>query len=102
MYRWVNSSDIDISQMASLVFDNIFGERYLKAQDLVTPRAQEYARKTCFEHKKGRVWKIAWSIEDLRTHSFGQHLMGHDLVIFIKGILVTSLGPNALHGHHTL
>ncbi|PHT32882.1 ADP,ATP carrier protein, mitochondrial [Capsicum baccatum] len=57
---------------------------HIKDQDLVTPRAQEYATKTRFEHKQGRVCKIAWSIEDLRTHCFGQHLMGHDLVIFIK------------------
>ncbi|KAF3643397.1 putative disease resistance RPP13-like protein 1-like isoform X2 [Capsicum annuum] len=61
-----------------------------EAQDLVTPRAQEYARKTRFEHKQGRVWKIAWSIEDLRTHGFGQHLMGHDLVIFIKAQIASS------------
>ncbi|KAM3344464.1 hypothetical protein P3S68_024172 [Capsicum galapagoense] len=88
--------------MATLIFEDMIGGHHLKAQDLVTPRAQEYARKTRFEHKQGRVWKIAWSIEYLRTHGFGQHLMGHDLVIFIKGILVTSLGPNALHGHPTL
>ncbi|KAF3661192.1 hypothetical protein FXO38_11830 [Capsicum annuum] len=90
------------SQMATVIFEDMIGGYHLKAQDLVTPRAQEYARKTRFEHKQGRVWKISWSIEDLSTHGFGQHLMGHDSVIFIKGILVTSLGPNALHGHPTL
>ncbi|PHU01135.1 hypothetical protein BC332_30922 [Capsicum chinense] len=74
----------DTSQMATLIFEDMIGGHHLKAQDLVTTRAQEYARKTRFEHKQGRVWKIAWSIEDLRTHGFGQHLMGHDLVIFIK------------------
>ncbi|KAF3685093.1 hypothetical protein FXO37_00981 [Capsicum annuum] len=92
----------DTSQMATLIFEDMIGGHHLKAQDLVTLRAQEYARKTRFKHKQGRVWKIAFSIEDLRTHGFGQHLMGHDLVIFIKGILVTSLGPNALHGYPTL
>ncbi|KAF3634389.1 hypothetical protein FXO37_26512 [Capsicum annuum] len=82
---WVNSIIIDdTSQMATLIFEDMIGGHHLKAQDLVTPRAQEYARKIRFEHKQGRVWKIAWSIEDLRTHGFGQHLMGHDLIIFIK------------------
>ena len=88
--------------MATLIFEDMIGGHHLKGQDLVTPRAQEYARKTRFEHKQGCVWKIAWSIEDLRNHDFGQHLMGHDFVIFIKGILVTSLGLNALHGHPAL
>ncbi|PHT63145.1 hypothetical protein T459_32954 [Capsicum annuum] len=74
----------DTSQMAILIFEDMIGGHHLKAQDLVTPRAQEYARKTRFEHKQGRVWKIAWSIEDLRTHGFGKHLIGHDLVIFIN------------------
>ncbi|PHT65912.1 hypothetical protein T459_30337 [Capsicum annuum] len=74
----------DISQMAILIFEDMIGGHHLKAQDLVTPMAQEYARKTCFEHTQGRVWKIAWSIKDLRTHGFGQHLMGHDLVILIE------------------
>ncbi|KAF3620008.1 hypothetical protein FXO37_33447 [Capsicum annuum] len=72
------------SQMATLIFEDMIGGDHLKAQDLVTLRAQKYAKKTHLEHKQGRVWKIAWSIEDLRTHDFGQHLMGHDLVIFIK------------------
>ncbi|PHT41351.1 Heat shock protein 90-1 [Capsicum baccatum] len=72
------------SQMATLIFEDMIGGHHLKAQDLVTPRAQEYARMTRFEHKQGHVWKIAWRIEDLRTHGFGQHLMGHDWVIFIK------------------
>ncbi|PHT97321.1 ADP,ATP carrier protein 2 [Capsicum chinense] len=70
--------------MATFIFEDVIGGHHLKAQDLVTPRAQKYARKTRFEHKQGHVWKIAWSIEDLRTHGFGQHLLGHDLVIFIK------------------
>ncbi|PHT32858.1 hypothetical protein CQW23_29195 [Capsicum baccatum] len=65
----------------------MIGGHHLKAQDLVTPRAKEYARKTRFKHKQGHVWKIAWSIEDLKTHGFGKHLMGHDLVIFIKGAI---------------
>ncbi|PHU01327.1 hypothetical protein BC332_31114 [Capsicum chinense] len=77
----------DTSQMATLIFEDMIEGHHLKAQDLVIPRAQEYARKTHFEHKQGRVWKISWSIEDLMTHDFGQHLMGHDLVIFIKGVL---------------
>ncbi|KAF3633747.1 hypothetical protein FXO37_26904 [Capsicum annuum] len=76
----------DTIQMATLIFENMIGGHHLKAQDLVIPRAQEYARKTRFKHNQGRVWKISWSIEDLRTHSFGQHLMGHDLVIFIKDV----------------
>ncbi|PHU02118.1 hypothetical protein BC332_27369 [Capsicum chinense] len=54
--------------MATLIFEDMIGGHHLKAQYLVIPRAQEYARKTRFEHKQGRVWKIAWSIEDLRTH----------------------------------
>ncbi|PHU23993.1 hypothetical protein BC332_09100 [Capsicum chinense] len=76
----------DTIQMATLIFENMIGGHHLKAQDLVIPRVQEYARKTRFKHKQGRVWKISWSIEDLRTHSFGQNLMGHDLVIFIKDV----------------
>ncbi|PHT97560.1 ADP,ATP carrier protein, mitochondrial [Capsicum chinense] len=42
----------DTSQMATLIFEDIIGGPHLKAQDLVTPRAQEYARKTRFEHKQ--------------------------------------------------
>ena len=60
----------DTSQMDTLSFDDFFGGQHLKAQDFVTLRAQEYARKTRFEHKQGCEWKIAWSIEDLRTHEF--------------------------------
>ncbi|PHT59486.1 hypothetical protein CQW23_01849 [Capsicum baccatum] len=86
-------SSNDTSQMATLIFEDMIGGHHLKAQDLVTPRAQEYARKTHFERKQGRVWKIAWSIEDLRTHGFGQHLMGHDLVIFIKGAITMEPAP---------
>ncbi|PHU02255.1 hypothetical protein BC332_27506 [Capsicum chinense] len=98
----IRGKPYDTSQMVTLIFEDMIGGHHLKAQDMVTLRAQEYARKTRFEHKQGCVRKIAWSIEDLRTHDFGQHLMGHDLVIFIKDILVISLGPNALHGHLTL
>ncbi|PHU07241.1 hypothetical protein BC332_23730 [Capsicum chinense] len=83
----VQNSHDDTSQMATLIFEDMIRGHHLNAQDLVTPRAQEYARKTPFEHKQGRVWKIAWSIEDLKTHGFGQYLMGHDLVISIKGAI---------------
>ncbi|PHT43402.1 hypothetical protein CQW23_17427 [Capsicum baccatum] len=38
----------DISQMATLIFEDMIGYHHLKAQDLATPRAQEYARKTHF------------------------------------------------------
>ena len=45
--------------MAILIFEDMIGGHHLKAQDLVTLRAQEYARKTRFEHKQGHMWKIA-------------------------------------------
>ena len=32
----------DTSQMATLIFEDMIGGHHLKAQDLVTPRAQEY------------------------------------------------------------
>ncbi|PHT66528.1 hypothetical protein T459_30953 [Capsicum annuum] len=35
--------------MATLIFEDMIGDYHLKAQDLVSPRAQEYARKTHFE-----------------------------------------------------
>ncbi|KAF3666328.1 hypothetical protein FXO37_10617 [Capsicum annuum] len=52
----------DTSQMDTLSFDSIFGGQHLKAQDLVTPRAQGYARKAHFEHdlKQSHVWKVVF------------------------------------------
>ncbi|KAF3661017.1 hypothetical protein FXO38_11908 [Capsicum annuum] len=62
----------DTSQMATLIFEDMIEGHHLKAQDLVTPKAQEYARKThflaqarpcvedCLEHRKledSRFWK---------------------------------------------
>ncbi|KAF3676628.1 hypothetical protein FXO37_05227 [Capsicum annuum] len=39
----------DTSQMATQIFKDMIGDHHLKAQDLVTPRAKEYARNTHFE-----------------------------------------------------
>ncbi|KAF3664998.1 hypothetical protein FXO38_09828 [Capsicum annuum] len=89
----------DTSQMNTLIFEDMIGDHHLKAQELVTPRAQEYARKTHFEPTvehiihQGREWKIAWNIEDMRIHGFG-HLIAHSFwAIFIESILITSLCP---------
>ncbi|KAF3632717.1 putative NAC domain-containing protein 66-like [Capsicum annuum] len=86
MHRaWANGLPPDTSQMATLIFEDMIGDHHLKAQDLVTPRAQEYARKTHFEPTveyiihQGHEWKIAWSIEDLWIHGFG-HLIAHGTI----------------------
>ncbi|PHT87829.1 hypothetical protein T459_09935 [Capsicum annuum] len=39
----------DTSEMTTQIFEDMIGDHHLKAQDLVTPRAQEYARKNHFE-----------------------------------------------------
>ncbi|PHU23424.1 hypothetical protein BC332_08531 [Capsicum chinense] len=39
----------DTSQMTTQIFEDMIGDHHLKAQNLVTPRAQEYARKNHFE-----------------------------------------------------
>ncbi|PHU01638.1 Pre-mRNA-processing protein 40A [Capsicum chinense] len=89
-------SSITSGSTAKDLFTDVMDELEKQAQDLVTSRAQEYARKTRFEHKQGHVWKIAWSIEDLKNHGFGQHLMGNDLFIFIKGAI--TMEPAAASG----
>ncbi|PHT60838.1 hypothetical protein T459_35311 [Capsicum annuum] len=71
--------------MTTLIFEDMIGDHHLKAQDLVTPRAQEYAKKTHFEPTiehiihQGHEWIIAWSIKNLRIHSFG-HLIAHGTI----------------------
>lgn len=55
----------DTSQMATLFIEDKIGDHHLKSQDLVTPKAQEYARNTHFEPTieerihQGHEWKIS-------------------------------------------
>ncbi|KAF3615907.1 hypothetical protein FXO38_34844 [Capsicum annuum] len=67
------------SQMAALVFDDIIQSHYVKYQALVAWKARDHTWRGRLEHaiKQNRVWKIAWSLEDLRTLGFGPHLVVH-------------------------
>ncbi|KAF3685704.1 hypothetical protein FXO37_00351 [Capsicum annuum] len=56
--------------MTALTFDDIIQSYYMKNQALVTWRVQNHTWRGRLEHdviKQTRVWKIAWSRENLRT-----------------------------------
>ncbi|KAF3629144.1 hypothetical protein FXO38_22542 [Capsicum annuum] len=77
--------------MAALAFDDIIQSHYIKNQALVTWREWDHTWRGRLEHtiKQIRVWKIAWSLDDLRTLGFGLHLVVQGLG---KAILSIGLG----------
>ncbi|KAF3625278.1 hypothetical protein FXO37_30946 [Capsicum annuum] len=62
----------DTRIMAVLAFDDIIQSHYVKNQALIAWRARDHTWRGRFEPTidQTRVWKIAWSLEDLRTLGF--------------------------------
>ncbi|PHU27626.1 Paired amphipathic helix protein Sin3-like 2 [Capsicum chinense] len=75
----------DTRIMAVLAFDDIIQSHYVKNQALVAWRARDHTWRGRFEPTidQTRVWKIAWSFEDLRTLGFGPPLLVHGRVVDI-------------------
>ncbi|KAF3652259.1 putative subtilisin-like protease [Capsicum annuum] len=65
--------------MVALDFENIIQSHYVKNQALIAWRAWDRTWRERFEPtiEQTRVWKIAWSLEDLRTLEFGPPLLVH-------------------------
>ena len=65
--------------MVALAFDDIIQSHYVKNQALVAWRAWDHTWRGRFEPTidQTQVWKIAWSLEDLRTLGFGPPLLVH-------------------------
>ncbi|PHT82912.1 hypothetical protein T459_11355 [Capsicum annuum] len=76
----------DTSQMAALAFDDILQSHYVKNQALVIWRGR-------YEHAIGqtRVWKIVWTLEDLRTLGLDHTCMVGSLPPEIGNLKATTL-----------
>ncbi|PHT54518.1 hypothetical protein CQW23_08980 [Capsicum baccatum] len=70
----------DIRIIVALAFDDIIQSHYVKNQALVAWRAWDHTWRGRFEPTidQTQVWKIARSLEDLKTLGFGPPLLDHD------------------------